>query len=132
MGHSTFLGLNLESFYFLGCLNLFLDEHPSQRNACVPPPPWGLSLFWISFLFTASFSPRLDQCCICICQLQLHGEIYLLHGMTYHPDSFSLMLLFRVWLERVLCCANLKVIRYGSILPNLAFRHSLPKQTFPG
>ena len=33
------MGLNLESFYFLGSSNLLSDKRPCQRNACVPP--WG-------------------------------------------------------------------------------------------
>ena len=44
LGHSIFLGLNLESFYFMGSWNLFSDEHPCQRNACVPN--WGSGVSW--------------------------------------------------------------------------------------
>ena len=50
LSHSIFLGLNFGAFYFFGVWiwshstfsgswNLFSDEHPCQRNACVPPPP---------------------------------------------------------------------------------------------
>ena len=50
LSHSIFRGLNFGAFYFLGfefrvilfflgSWNLFSDEHPYQRNACVPPPP---------------------------------------------------------------------------------------------